>query len=54
MNRFIAAAVRGMTMLRNAMISKRHPKVRMMPRKSGSLRVRTVAKSSLVAVTPPT
>ena len=53
-SRFITAATAGMSRLRNASISSRNPNPRMTPMNSSSLPPITVAKSPLVAVTPPT
>jgi hypothetical protein len=48
------AATAGMSRLRKASMSSRKPRMRMTPMKISSLGAMTVAKSSLVAVTPPT
>jgi hypothetical protein len=51
--RFMTAAVSGITMLRNTAISSRKLSTTTTPMNSGSLRDRTVLKSSKIAVCPP-
>ena len=51
---FIAAAVRGMTMLRNTMANSRKESTTTRPMNSGSLEDSTRAKSTKMAVFPPT
>ena len=53
-SRFITAATAGITRLRNTVISRRKLSPMTTARKSGSLRERTPAKSSKIAVWPPT
>ena len=53
-SRFITAAVSGMTMLRNAIISSRQPSSTITKMNSGSFSESTTAKSSKIAVMPPT
>ena len=53
-SRFITAAVSGIRMLRNATISSRQPSSTITAMNSGSLSVSTPAKSSKIAVSPPT
>ncbi len=53
-SRFISAATAGISRLRKASISSRNPRMRMTPMKISSLGAMTVAKSPLMAVTPPT
>ena len=48
------AAVAGTSTLRNAISSSRNPRATMTPMNSGSLRLMTAAKSSKMAVLPPT
>ena len=52
--RFMAAAVSGMTMLRNTMASSRNDSTTTSPMNSGSLDESTRAKSTKMAVLPPT
>ena len=52
--RFITAATMGISTLRKATISNRQPRKTMTPTKSGNLLVSTVAKSTKIAVMPPT
>ena len=51
---FIAAAVKGMTMLRKATINNRHPSRTITPTNNGIFDVKTWAKSTKIAVSPPT
>ena len=53
-SRFITAATAGITTLRNTAISSRKLSPITIARNSGSLRDSTVAKSSKIAVWPPT
>ncbi len=53
-SRFMAAAVSGIITLRNAIISSRQPSATMTKMKSGNFAVSTPAKSSKIAVIPPT
>ena len=53
-SRFITAAVSGISTLRNAIISSRQPSSTITKMNSGSLSVSTPAKSSKIAVMPPT
>ncbi len=53
-SRFITAAVAGMSRLRKASMSSRNPSRMITPMNSGSLPVSTPAKSSKIAVIPPT
>jgi hypothetical protein len=53
-SRFITAAVAGTSRLRKATKSSRHPSRTMTPMNSGSLPWITAAKSSKIAVMPPT
>ena len=53
-SRFITAAVAGISRLRNAIISSRQPSSTITAMNSGSFSVSTPAKSSKIAVIPPT
>src|SRR3954451_15583873 len=53
-SRFITAAVRGISRLRNAIISSRQPSSTITKMNNGSLSGSTPAKSSQMAVIPPT
>ena len=53
-SRFMIAAVRGMTRLRNTMARRQNESSTTRPMKSGSFEVRTFAKSAKIAVVPPT
>ena len=53
-SRFMHAAVAGTTRLRKATSSSRNPRPMMTAMNSGSLPAMTVAKSSKIAVLPPT
>ena len=53
-SRFITAATTGTSTLRNATISSRQPSRTITPTNSGILALSTVAKSSKIAVRPPT
>src|ERR1700731_3237807 len=53
-NRFMTAAVRGMTKLRNTVMNKRKDRRTTSPIKRGSLDESTFEKSMKIAVVPPT
>ncbi len=53
-SRFIATPISGTSTLRKATIISRQPRPTMIAMNSGSLEIRTSAKSAAVAVAPPT